>query len=61
MMSSTHHCSETSKDKHVDEIGGTTTERAFLKHSTVAVCEYHIKQEVETECPKEAEWSHQSP
>jgi hypothetical protein len=56
-----YHCGETSKYKHVDKISRSPAEGTLFKHPTVAVCEYHVEQKVETKSPKEAEWCHESP
>ena len=56
-----YHSWDAAKYEHVDEIGCSSSERTFLQHPTVAICEYHVEEKVEIESPKEKEWGDQSP
>lgn len=50
-----------SENKHVDEIGSSTPERALFQHEAVTVREDHIEQETESECTEETERRQQPP
>lgn len=38
---------ETTKQKHEKKISCPSSKRALLKHPAVAICKYHVEQEVE--------------
>lgn len=49
------------KQKHAEEISCTISERSFLQHPTVSICEHHVEEEAESYRTKEQEIREQSP
>ena len=52
---------ETTEEEHEEEISRATSERPLLQHPTVAIGEYHVEQEVESDRTKEKKVGEQSP
>lgn len=50
-----------SKYKHHHKVCRSASETAFLQHSTISICEYHVEQEIKTNWSKEQKRCDKSP